>query len=373
MNLKLVDRITKAVLYEGYLLYPYRPSSIKNQQRFNFGVLSPPAYTLNQNGNAHADMQTECLILATSQSRLMIKVRCLHLQNRQIMACYNDLANDPALASQNIDKCDAPVTSLNVDGKLYQTWQEAVEREVLIDQLDLNQLLKSSQLIDFSFPLSVQKELLQNNKNQLMGSIIRSQQSINGSITISAQALQPQLFKVTINVANKTLLDNAQNANRDQVLAVSLISTHIVVGVQWGEFISLLEPPSIYQQWAEQCQNIGCWPVLIGEAKERDLMLSSPIILYDYPKIAPESMGDLFDSTEIDEILTLRIMTLTDDEKEQMQQIDEQARCILERTEHLSNEEMLRLHGRLHMVDHPQSPEHQRNLAHEQDLNYEKE
>ena len=74
-------------------------------------------------------------------------------------------------------------------------------------------------------------------------------------------------------------------------------------------------------------------------------MLSSPIILYDYPQIAPESAGDLFDGTEIDEILALRILTLTEDEKREMRDGDERARQILERTEALPEEQFLKLHG----------------------------
>jgi len=74
-------------------------------------------------------------------------------------------------------------------------------------------------------------------------------------------------------------------------------------------------------------------------------MLSSPIILYDHPAIAPESAGDLFDGTEIDEILTLRIMTLSDDEKREIAQSDEHARLLLERTESLAAEQMMSLHG----------------------------
>jgi hypothetical protein len=95
------------------------------------------------------------------------------------------------------------------------------------------------------------------------------------------------------------------------------------------------------------CKNEGTWPVLVGdeESGDRSTMLSSPIILYDYPKIAPESPGELFDGTEIDEILTLRVMTMTDAEKEEMRQTDERARQILERTESLPEERLLKMHG----------------------------
>lgn len=74
-------------------------------------------------------------------------------------------------------------------------------------------------------------------------------------------------------------------------------------------------------------------------------MLSSPIILYDYPQIAPESSGDLFDGTEIDEILSLRILTMTEEEKREMRQSDQRTRQILERTENMSAEQFMKLHG----------------------------
>lgn len=85
--------------------------------------------------------------------------------------------------------------------------------------------------------------------------------------------------------------------------------------------------------------------MLVGEGDCKDAILSSPIILYDYPQIAPESPGDLFDGTEIDEILALRILTLSDDEKREIRQTDERAREVLERTETLPAEHFLKLHG----------------------------
>ena len=87
--------------------------------------------------------------------------------------------------------------------------------------------------------------------------------------------------------------------------------------------------------------------MLVGEPGEADTMLSSPIILYDYPEIAPESPGDLFDATEIDEILTLRILTLTDEEKQAVSALDDRGRAMLERTEALAREQLMGLHGTL--------------------------
>ncbi|MDX6710880.1 MAG: hypothetical protein QOH96_1896, partial [Blastocatellia bacterium] len=121
--------------------------------------------------------------------------------------------------------------------------------------------------------------------------------------------------------------------------------THTILSVREGEFVSLLDPPDECCEAAALCQNTGTYPVLVGEDGARDCILSSPIILYDYPQIAPESAGELFDGTEIDEILTLRIMTLTDEEKHEMRGADERARQILERTEMLPAEQLIKMHG----------------------------
>jgi hypothetical protein len=119
----------------------------------------------------------------------------------------------------------------------------------------------------------------------------------------------------------------------------------LLLGVAHGQFVSLLDPGETYRESAAACSNLGVFPVLAGEEPERSIMLCSPIILYDYPKIAPESEGDFFDGTEMDEMLTLRVLTLTDAEKQEMQNGDPRARRILERTEALTSDAMLKAHG----------------------------
>jgi hydrogenase maturation protease len=133
--------------------------------------------------------------------------------------------------------------------------------------------------------------------------------------------------------------------SREDALMHSLISTHTILGVENGKFVSLFDPPESMAPFAARCQNKNAWPVLVGDDGSRDMMLSSPIILYDYPQIAPESPGDLFDGTEIDEILALRIMTMTDDEKREVRQSDPRGRELLERTEALPPEHLMKLHG----------------------------
>ena len=119
----------------------------------------------------------------------------------------------------------------------------------------------------------------------------------------------------------------------------------MVLGVEPGRFVSLTDPPDSRRAEASACRNEGVWPVLIGDGPEdAGLLLGSPIILPDFPQIAPQSPGDLFDGTEIDEILSLRILTMTDAEKAEAK-ADARARAILERTEALSHEQFAALHG----------------------------
>jgi hypothetical protein len=119
----------------------------------------------------------------------------------------------------------------------------------------------------------------------------------------------------------------------------------LLLGIAQGQWVSLLDPGEAYRESASACSNHGVFPVLAGEEPDQSILFCSPIILYDYPKIAPESAGDFFDGTEMDEMLTLRVLTLTDAEKLEMQNGDPRARRILERTEALTSDAMLKAHG----------------------------
>jgi hydrogenase maturation protease len=166
-------------------------------------------------------------------------------------------------------------------------------------------------------------------------------------VELTAEPVNASAYKVTVRILNRTAVPPAFLHDANEIVMRTFASTHTILHLENGAFISLIDPPAAYTQAAAACRNIGAWPILVGEEdkKERDVMVSSPIILYDYPKIAPESPGDLFDSGEIDEILTLRIMTMTDEEKREMRGVDEQARRILERTEALPGGDLLKMHG----------------------------
>lgn len=308
MNLPLVDRIVRAVLYEGYVLYPYRPSAMKNQQRATFGTIFPKGFSeASQSGDAWT-MQTECVVQGSEKTQLSIRVRFLQLVQRNEQ-------------SEEVDET-------NLKG-----WQEGIERDVVLPLLPLADLLEP-QIFRFSFGLEEETDLRE---------VMRC--SIEGEIAVLAKWLSNDLPKVTVVISNQTTVAQPEFLSRQEALMHSCVSTHTILGVQDGYFISLLDPPREFQEHVANCINIGTWPVLVGAKGENDCLLSSPIILYDYPEIAPESGGDLFDSTEIDEILSLRILTLTDEEKREIRGGDALARQVLERTEMLSEEQMWKLHG----------------------------
>jgi hypothetical protein len=155
-------------------------------------------------------------------------------------------------------------------------------------------------------------------------------------VEIASARVSERVFCLTVHIVN---LSEGPGGDR------SMLSVHTLLGVHRGAFLSLLDPPDAYKAAAAACKNIGTWPVLAGREGERTLMFSSPIILYDYPQIAPESAGDLFDGTEIDEILTLRVLTLSEEERKEVCAGDDRARGILERTEALPPEALAKMHG----------------------------
>lgn len=360
-NLGLLEKIVNAVLYEGYMLYPYRSSSVKNRQRWNFGVLFPRSYSESSGGTDAWSMQTECLVRGDQRAALDVKVRFLHLLEREVGVPVADYelgtadCGDSETLSAIFDSHFQVVESLEIDGRLFQTWQEASERDVSLPDVNLSELVAQPKHLAFTFPASREIELLSDTSGHVAGLIARKQGFIEGQVELTAAQVESDLYKLTVRVLNLTPLDEGSREpraasrnwqGRDDALMRSLVSTHTVLGMRGGgEFVSLLDPPEDCREHAAACANVGTWPVLVGEEGDCGLMLSSPIILYDYPQVAPESAGDLFDGTEIDEILTLRIMTLTDDEKREMRGVDERARRLLERTETMPAEQLMKLHG----------------------------
>lgn len=338
MNRELVEKIVKAMLYEGYMLYPYRPSALKNQQRWNFGVLLPQRHSLVIAGVESSRMQTECLVVAGASATIRARIKFLHLVERSVTD--RRAAAPEAVAAAALPEPAARTT------QAADPWQETGEREIVSPDSDLTELCSRTTLQSFRLAPSHEEELLRGPCGNPVV-VRRKQEMIEGVVELRAAPVDDQVFKLTVQISNLTPVADGHLGGRERALRRSMISTHTILEINGGEFMSVIDPAERYREAARACRNIGTWPVLAGAEGERDCMLSSPIILYDYPQVAPESAGDFFDSTEIDEMLTLRVMTLTEEEKQAMREGDPSARPILERTESMPQEQLLKLHGAL--------------------------
>jgi hypothetical protein len=312
-----VRAIADAVLYEGYMLWPYRRSALKNQRRWGFGGVYPPAAE-----GERSTMQAQCLVEADAGAAVEISVRFLHVIDRRI-------------AVLGADGRRRFVDELTVAGQRHLAWDEAVERELALPPLRVGQAGR------VAAPIAVAGGADEEPVGP-SGWIVRERRELRGSVEAAAEMVAPGLQRVTVRVANTT---PAEAAGRDELQRRTFCSTHAVLRVDHGGFVSLTDPPDGLAELAAQCRNDGTWPVLVGAPGERSTMLASPIILEDHPRIAPESPGDLFDGGEIDQLLVLNILSLTDEEKAEMRDSDPRAREILERTESLTPEQLMRLHG----------------------------
>ena len=341
MNRALVDRIADAVLYEGYILYPYRPA-VKNRQRWTFGGLYPEAYCRAQAAGDAWSSQTECLVHGGQATAFEAVIRFLHLTERCVGEFVPPLPDWPGAGEPPF----RPVGTLRVGDRLFHAWQEAEEREVALDAVTLGELSARPHRRTFAFAGGRRLEPLRGPAGEVRGVLVREQHPLEGAVEVTATAAAG-LYRVALVVANRAQLEDAGRKSRDEIVLRTLVSTHSILGVSRGEFVSLLDPPEDCREAAAACRNFGTWPVLVGADGATDTMLSSPIILYDYPQVAPESPGDFFDAAEIDEMLTLRILTLTDEEKRAMAGVDERAAALLARTEGMAREQLRGLHGTL--------------------------
>ena len=314
--------IADAVLYEGYLLYPYRATSSKNQSRWQFGVVGPPGAAELGLGE---DDTLSAQFLVDGDGELTLVVRFLQLQHRRAERAADGGRFEP------VDELTSGLQS-------WVTWDEAVACELPFGPFDLG----SSRTVHISVPGGLDVEDVDG------GRLIRSRSAIAADLSITVER-DETLVRVGVSVRNT----GAAPADKDAAIATSLIGTHVIAEVVGGEFVSLLEPPESAADAASRCTQHRCFPVLAGRPGERDLVLISPIILYDHPEIAEQSEGALYDSTEIDEILTLRVMTMTDEEKAQARATDPLAAAIIDRCDSMSPEAMQQLHG---ILRNPHSP-----------------
>jgi hydrogenase maturation protease len=292
-------------------LWPYRRSARKNQQRWTFGGVYPPAFS---DATDPCRIQTQCLVVGR-EPEVEVRVRFLQVVERRP-------------ARREPDGSLTWLDELRVGEERVLAWDEAREREVVLTRTTPRQPI--------DVPAGEEEEPVPG------GAIVRGWHALHGMVELEVEQLRPDLRRLTVKVEN---LSPWQGRDRAAALRHTFASTHTILRVADGEFVSLMDPPAELKPFADACQNVKTWPVLVGDDGQRDTLLSSPIILYDYPQVAPESRGDLFDAGEIDQLLALNILTLTDAEKAEMRATDPRVRRILERTEAFTPEDFMSLHG----------------------------
>ncbi|VBA50290.1 hypothetical protein LAUMK191_01849 [Mycobacterium attenuatum] len=307
--------VADAVLYEGYLLYPYRGTSSKNQSRWQFGVLGPP-------GAAGAGLGEEdtmaAQFLVDGARAITLVIRFLQLQHRRA---------ERARAGGGFE----PVAELNTPSGSWLSWDEAVECERSFGPLVFE---------DQPWTLPVLAQEATDVESVDGGRLVRRRREVRGELTVSSEP-DGDLHRVSVRIANV----GPGAADQNDAIARSLIGTHLIAEVVGGQFVSLVEPPPAASGAVSRCTQHRCFPVLAGPPGNHDLLLVSPIILYDHPEVAEQSSTALYDCTEIDEILTLRVMTMTDEEKAQARATDPRAARIIDHCDAMSAQDMARLHG----------------------------
>jgi hypothetical protein len=337
--------VADAVLYEGYVLYPYRASSRKNQVRFQWGVLTPRSHS-EAEGSERWSARTECLLdpgNRRDQPVLRVRVRCLQTQRRTVEA---RLARSSLTSPESAFE---PVDALEVDGTSHVEWDEAVDRTLDLPPLVIPPGGTVACELPFHLEGGSEAEPILAADGTLAGRFIRERLAIDGMVRVATApaAHGSPYVKVTVTVENATPWSNDASRRAD-VVAQSLVAVHTMLAVDGATFVSLLDPPDSAAESAVACRSVGTYPVLIGAD---DVVLSSPIILYDHPEVADQSPGDLYDSLEIDEILALRVMTLTEAEKAEARGTDARAAAIIDRCDALTPEAMGRLHGQMRPVE----------------------
>lgn len=309
--------VADAVLYEGYLLYPYRANSPKNRSRWQFGVLGPDKAAETGFGE-ESSLSTRFLLAPGADPVFTWTIRFLQLQRRQA-----------------VDGDGTPIDELVVGARAWLSWDEAVAREIVIGPMAPAPCVRS-----LTVPGGVDTEEIADASGQVVGALVRSRRSLAGEFELAVER-DDGFLRLAVTVRNV----GAPAADKQDAIARSLIGAHVIAEVAGGQFVSSLDPPPDAAAAVERCDRHRCFPVLAGPPGDHSLLLISPIILYDHPEIAEQSSGALFDSTEIDEILTLRVMTMTDEEKAAARATDPRAAEIIDRCDTMSPEAMRELHG----------------------------
>lgn len=317
-TLEHARKVADAVMVEGYALYPFRASAPKNWFRWTFGVLAPRVWS--EAGGCEPWWLESQVLITGGSARISGELRFYQVVRRRV--------------EKRSGAGYVPASELDAGGRLVVGWDEGALTTVPI-VVDL----AAPRDLAFAIAGGVETEELGEH-----GRLIRERVPLQGKIAVRVERVsadQP-LWRVALRVENTTAWADPASP-RDQAVAAGFASTHLLL--EGAEFVSLFDPPGWAMTAAAATRNTRTYPVLAGPPGSNDVVLSAPFILYDHPQVAPESVGDFCDACEIDELLALRTMTLTDREKREARATDPMTAQILERVEGMPDEWLARVHG----------------------------
>jgi hypothetical protein len=214
---------------------------------------------------------------------------------------------------------DAPIRAAVVFLEPTGEGHKCVERRIELGPVALDELVRRDVSVEFGFD------------------------AVGGHARMSATPLDGGLHRIALCAHNSTAVPEA--LDRATALRSAMLSTHLVVQAPGSRFASPVAPGPGAAPAVADCDHVNIFPVLATHSD--DTVLGAAIVLPDHPQIAPESHGDLFDATEIEEALLLHVLALSDGERAAIAEQDPKVRAMLERAEAAGPEEIARLRGRV--------------------------
>ncbi len=336
----LLEQISQTVLYEGYSLYPYHRAAIKNRKPVPFGTVYPRAYQICHT-DVHSTTQTECIIQGSEEAAVAITVRFLHLRKKRLLKIDHSAFGQGQFH---------PVYNIKANGEMYRSGWQAEEQSIALGTHKMAAIMAHPLKTEIAFEGEQSSDIIFDDDEKVAGNVIIKQSAINGNVVVAAKpaGTEKEGFKITVKITNTTPVAKPEGCDRDDVYDRSFLSANTILQAEGGVFISQTNPGASWSKVSETLKNSNTWPVLID--RDDKTMLSSPIVLYDYPEIAAESQGDMFDATEIEEMLMLHMAALTDEEQQKIDQEDGKMKAMLERVKHTTPEELMNLHGRFEEI-----------------------
>ncbi|XRQ05277.1 hypothetical protein ACN3XK_53290 [Actinomadura welshii] len=311
-----VRAVADVVLYEGHLVWPYRGRAPENRRRWTVGGVYPRPYA--ESAGEPWTVCAEFLMEHRPGADVDIALRFLHAVHRQVM------------------DGGTPVDGVTVRGETFATGQEAREREITSGRVPVARLLRS--------PLRVPVAVAAGTDDEEIGGgarFTRVWRRVDGTVEISAAEVGAGAVRLRVEVTN-----TGTGGERGEAVHAGMLCAHVVARARCGgAFVSPADPPARLAGAAAACASDGLWPVLAGAPGSHDTLLAAPVVLYDWPQVAPESPGERPGGTEADRLLLLSVLSLSEEERREMAATDPRAAEILARCASLASGEPPAPHG----------------------------